>query len=310
MGLTPFDVSNLNSAIAGLGNTFAERRAEALRAQQLGIEQDIRQKMLDAEMRRVAAEEGRQNLLAQGTVDTWLQDDDTGGVSRFQGPQSGLDQIQATRQQQGKSPLTVMEEPPNAKPRYGEFTMDTPVGRVTQYLDSPDQVDETLEHAKKIGGTLPQPGQSGQAEPVQVDKYAAGLEDQAGNLEDQADQLDQQQTSGPGQWDPTIQANINRNRQQAAALRARAKSVRATRQPVDPTQFETVTTGGIDLTTGLPKVTTTRKVPVGAPGGSAAPGGAGLGQVLHNAQAAIAAGKDPVAVKQRYKQLTGLDYPQ
>lgn len=243
--MTPFDVANLNNAMAGVGNAFAERRQEGMQQQRLNMESDLRQKMLDTEMRRLALEQGRQNTLAGGQVDTWLQGED-GGTVHFQGPQAGLDQLMSQSEAKGK-PLSVLDQPPNAKPQYGVWETDTPLGRIQVHLNSPDDLQKVADQVKKVGG-----GPIGRAPtygPIAADSAAA-------DLENQADQLEKQMSTGPGQWDPTIQAQVER-------LRSRAQFLR---QPkYDPTQFETQTTH-VDPNTGQPVVSTTRKVPVGATG--------------------------------------------
>lgn len=264
MGLTPFDVSNLNSAMRGVGDVFAQNRAEDLARQKLDVEEDFRQKMLDAEMRRLQTEQGRQDLLQQGTVDAWLQGGDEGGVVHFQGPQNGLNTLMQQSEAKGK-PLTMMDQPPTAKPQYGVFRTSTPIGDLEFHLSSPDEVDTVAAMAKKMGGQARQPGQAGVAAPIQQDTYAAGLENQADQLDSQADDWEAGQNSGPGQYDPTVQANIARNRMQSSALRDRAKTVRIGRQ-FDPSQYETqtTTTPTNPLDPNAPKVTTTRRLPVGA----------------------------------------------
>lgn len=57
--MTQFDIQNLNNSIAGVGNAFAERRKEQRDDQKLAIEQDMRQQMLESELRRAKTEEDR-----------------------------------------------------------------------------------------------------------------------------------------------------------------------------------------------------------------------------------------------------------
>lgn len=223
MGLTPFDVSNLNASMRGVGDTFAERRQEAMQQQKLDIEEEMRQKMLDAEMRRLELEQGRQNVLSQGTVDTWLQGED-GGTVHFQGPQSGLQTLLQQSEDKGK-PLTQLDQPPTSKPQYGVFKTSTPLGDMEFHLSTPEDVDKVTAMAKQMGGKAIN-HQSEEAGPIQMDKYAA-------DLENQADELDAGQASGPGQYDPTVAA-------QSARLRERARQVRQGNR-VDPTQFQIVT---------------------------------------------------------------------
>lgn len=57
--LTPFDVSNLNRSLEGVGTAFQENRREAEVGRRTDIEEDFRKQMLAAEMRRTQAEEAR-----------------------------------------------------------------------------------------------------------------------------------------------------------------------------------------------------------------------------------------------------------
>lgn len=262
-GLTPFDVSNLNASIAGVGNAFAERRAEEERKRRDDIELAIRQRLLDAEDRRMTAEEGRQNILAQGTTEAWLQGKD-GGVIRFTGPQSGLDFILQQARTQG-SPLQKVA-PPSQRPQFGTWKTSTPLGDIEVQLKTPEDLDQLPVHAKKIGaGPLHQ--QASSYGPIQVDKQATDLEDQADQLEAQANTL-------PAGSDPAdLIRQAKRLRTRAADLRSTMGDVRTTVETtaeVPPTSGEPATSGFLGIgakpaippTPGQPRrtVTTREKV--------------------------------------------------
>src|SRR4051794_28929353 len=117
MGLTPFDVTNLNQSIEGLGQTFRQKRLDTEALRREAAAETLRQQMNAATMQHYKAEESHYDAEAargdrmekkasEGHVESWLQDPD-GGTFKFTGAPEGLQQLQTTAQQKGR-PLTVL----------------------------------------------------------------------------------------------------------------------------------------------------------------------------------------------------------
>lgn len=211
MSLTPADVQNLNNAISGVGNVFETQRRDAMQQQNLNIQQELRERMLDAEMRRMTAEEGRQNLLGQGNINATLEGPDGGQVT-YGGPASGYQGFINAAAAKG---VTLK---PVALPRATPFniTLNADDGPIVIHARNVQELQSSVDEIKKSHkimppeGPKPPPGTPA----MQDDKYATDLENQAG-------QIEQMINSGPGQFDQGLQ-------DQANAFRSRAQAIRST----------------------------------------------------------------------------------
>lgn len=244
-GLTPFDVSNLESQINNLGES-------ALQRQRLRIAEDTRQKILDVEMRRLAAEQNRDSLLQQGHVSAAYEDPDAPGVQMtYQGPQAGLDAIMAQAQAKGKSlqpaapkklPFSITVHKSDGDIGFGADTAEKAKAIIQQFQDLPDK----------------QQGKPYKPAVIQETEMADQMDDQADQLEQQGD------VNSPEGMDMLVKAS---------RLRASAKQLRQPKGPqADPNAVKQTVTNETNPITGQVAPKTTFSGPVGAPGWTNVPG--------------------------------------
>lgn len=290
MGLLPSDVAQLNNAISGVGETFAGLRKEKRQQQALDIEQDLRQRMLAAEMRRMGAEENRAKLEGEGHIDQWLQasnpDDEStdGALSHYTGPASGLGKFI----EQGKTKGTTFTpvDPPDKKPPL-MITAQHPDGTAVQV-----QVKD-IEALKKFHDELKAQGFNAPKAPAStygpVQAVAAAKKERASRaeLERQLQELNAARSSG-GPVGSDINSRIDQINQAIEQSKADEQSL--LRPRYDPSQFQDVTETEQPLDPTAPKTVTRRKVPVGA------------------APAATPTGKAPPAPKDPKQRKAGQKY--
>lgn len=150
MGLTPFDVSNLNASIARIGNV-AMAKQQQQEQQRRDMEAELlHRQMLANDTRRLDMAEEAQRLNQTGHVQAWLQGPE-GGAMQFSGTQEGLSKL-LDQSRAANKPLQLMQAPPTNKPQYGIFTTETPLGTMALHLNSEEEVDKVTELAKKLGG--------------------------------------------------------------------------------------------------------------------------------------------------------------
>lgn len=174
MGLNHQDVETMMQGIAAPGQAFAQRR-------QQDIEKDVRDRQLEVEMRRMQAEQDRNNLLQEGHVDQWLQADPDeegkpGKVTHYFGPPSGLKKFMDSSAQNGTDFRPI--PPPKAKPPIS-FVAEHPDGtKITTSVDSPkdalDLHDQLIKNGfgKAKGGFNTAPTRNKQAWDSEYEKAA------------------------------------------------------------------------------------------------------------------------------------------
>lgn len=275
--MTPFDIENLNKSIAGVGETFAANRAEKDKRLQLQMENDIRQRQLDVETRRMQGEQDRNNLASEGHVDQWLQanpDDDgnPGQYSHYIGPPSGLKKFMDSSAQNGTDFKAV--QAPTTKPPIMVHAQHPDGTTVQVQIRDLKDLESLHTQLKKQGFDQPKqpPANYG---PVAADKAAVTLEEQRDALLGQAGQLEQSKASG-GPVGNDIDVHIGMLKAQADKLDQRVKFLR---QPkTDPTQLQTVTTTEEEGLPGMPPKTKTvtsgkQRAGAGAPAATGQPTG-------------------------------------
>ena len=146
------DYEMLNEALTRTGQTFRQARQDKL-------ENALRTRALDeaAERTKVADQhyEAQAQAQREGETEAWLTGAD-GGVVQYKGNPNGLRALQTQAEQRGK-PLTLTGRP-QTPARIGSFRTQTPMGEMTFYMNSPQEVESVMGLAKQIGGTSPQSG--------------------------------------------------------------------------------------------------------------------------------------------------------
>lgn len=149
MGLTAFDVENLNNSMRYAGGAFRQARLDADNLKQQQIENDLRARTLQAGEDRTA-------LAAAGEVEAYLSGED-GGVVQYKGSPQGLQKVLGEAAAKGK-PLRQVSAP--TKPAtIGTFSTHTPLGDFTFHLNDVKDVDHVSELARQIGGKQKESGQ-------------------------------------------------------------------------------------------------------------------------------------------------------
>ncbi len=290
MGLSNFDVANIEKQISGVGDVFEQRRKDALAQQNANIEQSIRQRQLDVEMRRADTEQNRANIEAGGTIDQWFQEpgddeDSEPKVGYFKGPPSGFQQFAAGRKAAGKEITAIA--PPEKKPPVSVHVVDSNGNTIAYSLDDPKDGQKFVDAWSK-------------AHPVQKNSFETGPSHNKASWDAENAKADALEATLkdhlPQEW-PGIQAQAQTIRKNADLFYKPAEKVepliKLGEEPTDPKAVnpgKTYRYGTRAQATGAPTA--------GAPDPE-----------LQAAQAAIQAGKDPKAVKARYQQRTGKPYP-
>jgi hypothetical protein len=279
--LTPFDVSNLNRSIEGIGQAFAERRREQEQHSRDVAQELLRQKMLETEQRRADVEKNAANIAAEGKTTTYLYPVDEDGeqadepTQSFTGPPSGLQNYIKLHADQGK---TLVPGPEPQRKKAFSIKSSVPGADIEVFANDPDQLSSMVKQMQDMGGRAPtQHGASSQYGPIMADQKASELEAQAEDLERQYNQLPEASPQGD-----VLQAA-------AASLRSRAQNLRQPRMQM-PWQTTTQDIFAPPAYPGAPPQktgTVTTRSPVGAT--PATPAGPGVPRGTKPLDAATAA---------------------